>query len=37
MLSQAQLDRFQAGGYLVVEDLVDEATLDAVRREFGLM
>ena len=35
MLTDAQIDRFQSEGYLVVENLLDEATLQAVRREYA--
>ncbi len=35
MLSSEQLERFKSDGYLVVENLVDESTLNAVRREYS--
>ncbi len=34
MLSQDQIDGFEAQGYLVVEDVVDAATLQSVRGEY---
>ena len=34
MLTQAQIDRFARQGYLVVENLLDEAALSAVRQEY---
>lgn len=35
MLNAQQLDDFEANGYLVVEDVFDTATLDAVRAEYS--
>lgn len=35
MLSQQQIDQFWAQGYLVVENLLDESTLQAVRGEYA--
>ena len=35
MLTNAEIDRFHKEGYLVIENLVDEATLGAVRKEYG--
>lgn len=35
MLTPAQIDHFTTQGYLVVEDLVDAATLDAIRDEYA--
>ena len=35
MLSNGEIDRFNAQGYLVVEDVVDEVTLKSIRREYG--
>ena len=35
MLTQDDIDLFQKQGYLVVENLLDEATLTAVRREYA--
>lgn len=38
MLTEAQVDQFRNQGYLAVENVVDEATLDEVRKEYtGLM
>jgi len=35
MLSQEQLDHFHTNGYLVVENVIDEASLKAVRAEYS--
>lgn len=35
MLTQAQIDHFQRKGYLIVEDLIDERTIEAVRKEYA--
>jgi len=35
MLTRGQIDRFRQQGYLIVEDLLDEATLQAVRQEYA--
>lgn len=35
MLTQKQIDRFQSQGYLIIDNLVDERTLEAVRREYA--
>lgn len=35
MLTQPQLDRFRNEGYLVIENLIDETTLNAVRAEYA--
>jgi len=35
MLSQEQLDHFHTNGYLVVENVIDEASLEAVRAEYS--
>ncbi|MEM6665417.1 MAG: phytanoyl-CoA dioxygenase family protein [Pseudomonadota bacterium] len=35
MLTKAQIDHFRTRGYLVVEDLLDTATLDAIKREYA--
>ncbi len=35
MLSERQIDRFQTEGYLVVENLLDENTIDAVHQEYS--
>ncbi len=35
MLTQSQIDRFRTRGYLVVENVVDDATLANVRREYS--
>ena len=35
MLSEAQLEHFRTRGYLVVEDLLDEASLKAIREEYS--
>ena len=37
MLQQSDVERFNTEGYLVVENLVDEATLAAVRREYAAL
>ncbi len=35
MLSQQEIERFQAQGYLVVDDLIDQGTLQAVQEEYA--
>ena len=35
MLTQAQVDQFRERGYLVVENIVEQATLEAVRNEYA--
>jgi ectoine hydroxylase-related dioxygenase (phytanoyl-CoA dioxygenase family) len=35
MLTQADIDHFQSQGYLIVEDLIDEKTLAAIRQEYA--
>ncbi len=35
MLTQSQIDRFQDQGYLVVENLIDDRTVQAVRDEYA--
>lgn len=35
MISEHQVETFKSQGYLVVEDLLDEATLHAIRLEYG--
>ena len=35
MLTPSEVERFRSQGYLVVEDVVDEATLQAVRAEYA--
>lgn len=35
MLMQSEVERFRSQGFLVVEDVVDEATLESVRREYA--
>ncbi|MEL6476705.1 MAG: phytanoyl-CoA dioxygenase family protein [Pseudomonadota bacterium] len=37
MLTPAQMEHFQTQGFLVVEDLVDQATLTAVRAEYAAL
>ncbi len=37
MLTQQQIDHFQTQGYLVLEDVVDTETLDAVRAEYAAL
>ncbi len=35
MLTQSEVERFRSQGFLAVEDVVDEATLQAVRQEYA--
>jgi len=37
MLTQSETDRFRSQGFLVVENVVDEATLEAVRQEYSAL
>ncbi len=37
MLTQAEVERFRSQGFLVVENVVDDATLEALRREYAAL
>ena len=37
MLTDAQLDQFENQGFLVVEDVIDPATVDAIRAEYSAL